>query len=198
MGEAHKIVGVVLAAGTSSRMGAVNKLLAEVGGVAMIARTVAHAAASNLAAVVVVTGHEHEKVESVLRGQDVRFIHNGVYAEGMASSLKAGISAVSADFDGAMILLGDMPLVTSADIDLMLEAFGSPGDICVPVSDGQRGNPVLWGSNWFEEIQKLAGDHGAKSLLRLHEESVVEVAMPGKGVLQDFDTQAEIDRQDLV
>ena len=85
---------VVLGAGRSTRMGAINKMLAEIGGKPLVRIAAEQAVASRAQPVIVVTGHEREKVEAALKGLPVRLVHNPDFSEGLGSSLKAGIAAV--------------------------------------------------------------------------------------------------------
>ena len=186
--RAPRIAAVVLAAGLSSRMGS-NKLLAEWRGKSLLRWTVESALASEASPVIVVTGHESAKVEAALKGLDVRIVHNLHYASGLSASLKAGIRAVPANSDGAIVLLGDMPEIAASLIDRMIAAF-SPADgrsICVAVHEHRRGNPVLWARRFFAEIETLSGDVGAKELTAAHEDMVCDVEADG-AVLRDIDT----------
>ncbi|HTN96817.1 MAG TPA: molybdopterin-binding/glycosyltransferase family 2 protein, partial [Nordella sp.] len=144
--KAPGIAGIILAAGRSTRMGA-NKLLSVVNDRAMIRMTAEALLASSARPVLVVTGHERERVEAALTGLDVHFVYNPAFASGLASSLKAGIAAVPGGADGAVVALGDMPLVAGRHVNRLIAAF-SPAEkrtIIVPVHAGERGNPVLWG-----------------------------------------------------
>ena len=190
--RAPRIAAVVLAAGLSSRMGS-NKLLAEWRGKPLLRWTVETALASEARPIIVVTGHESAKVESALKGLDVRFVHNLHYASGLSASLKAGIHAVPGNCDGAIVLLGDMPEIATSLIDRMIAAFSPPDgrSICVAVHESRRGNPVLWSRRFFVEIEGLAGDVGARELVAAHEEFVCEVEADG-AVLRDIDTPAAL------
>src|SRR4051812_4976596 len=115
--ESPTVVCIVLAAGRSTRMGAANKLSADVGGKPMVRHAVEAALASAASPVLVVTGHQAEEVRAALTGLAVRFVHNRDYAAGLASSLKAGIGALPEGAVGALVLLGDMPQITAADLD---------------------------------------------------------------------------------
>ncbi len=188
--SAPRIAAVVLAAGTSSRMGGANKLLQPFGGKPMVRHAVEAALASPAAPIIVVTGHEAEKVEAALAGLDVTFVHNPGFASGQASSLKAGIEALPGDADGAVILLGDMPLVGSEIIGSLMAGF-NPNEaraICVPVHAGRRGNPVLWGRRFFAEMKALDGDEGARRLLATHADQLREVEVGSDAIFRDFDT----------
>jgi molybdenum cofactor cytidylyltransferase len=186
--RAPRIAAVVLAAGLSSRMGS-NKLLAEWRGKSLLRWTVETALASEASPVIVVTGHESAKVEAALKGLDVRIVHNLHYASGLSASLKAGIRAVPANSDGAIVLLGDMPEIAASLIDRMIAAFSPPDgrSICVAVHEHRRGNPVLWARRFFSEIETLSGDVGAKELIAAHEDAVCDIETDG-AVLRDIDT----------
>ena len=186
----RRIGALILGAGQSRRMGAVNKLLADIDGLPMVARVADAVRASQASTVVVVTGHDPERVRAALSGRDVRFVHNPAYAEGLSTSLAAGLAAFGADVDGVLVCLGDMPDVTAAHIDRLIAAFDPAAGraICVPTFKGKRGNPVLWDRRFFQEMASVSGDVGARHLIGDHESAVHEVAMPDSGVLRDLDT----------
>src|SRR5262249_58415650 len=104
-----------------------------------------------------------------LAGLDLAFVANPDFAEGLSTSLKAGIAAVPAACDGALVLLGDMPRIEALHLDRLIEAF-APGAIVVPVHEGRQGNPVLWPRSLFAEIMQLQGDAGAKGRIAAHSE----------------------------
>ena len=186
----RNIAAIVLAAGRSTRMGGPNKLLAELGGKPLVRIVTEQALASKVEGVIVVTGHQADEVRNALRGLDVTFAHNPDFAEGLASSVKTGVAALSAKADGAVICLGDMPLIDAHLIDRLIEAFvPDRGNlIAVPVSDGRRGNPVLWSRRFFHELMTLDGDIGARHLISRHSEAVAEVQVEGHGAFLDIDT----------
>jgi molybdenum cofactor cytidylyltransferase len=187
---APAIAAIVLAAGRSSRMGADNKLLAEVDGAPMIARVVDAALGARLSPVIVVTGHDADRVRAALPGRGVIFAHNTRYAEGMSTSLQAGVEQLGEGADGAVVCLGDMPRVTSAHLLGLLAAFdpGAHRAICVPTWEGRRGNPVLFAARFFPELRRLEGDVGARALLVEHAALVCSVPMSDRGVTLDVDT----------
>jgi molybdenum cofactor cytidylyltransferase len=188
--RASHVAALVLAAGQSRRMGALNKLLIEIDGVPMVRRVVEMLRRSSAASIVVVTGHERERVEAALKDLPVAFVHNADYAQGLSTSLKVGIAALPDDTDGTLVCLGDMPRVTAAEIDRLIAAFNpvEGRGICVPTRRGKRGNPVLWARRFFAEMQDVAGDVGAKHLIGAYPEMVAEVEMADDGVLTDIDT----------
>jgi molybdenum cofactor cytidylyltransferase len=186
----HNIAAIVLAAGRSTRMGGPNKLLAEIGGRPLVRIAVEQALASRAKPVIVVTGHERERVEAALKGLPVQFVHNPDFAVGLGGSVRTGIAAVPAAADGAIVCLGDMPQVDAALIDRLITAFApEQGALAVmPTIDGQRGNPVLWSRRFFPDLMAIEGDVGARNLINRYGEAVVEVPVTGKGALVDVDT----------
>jgi molybdenum cofactor cytidylyltransferase len=201
--KGRRIAAVVLAAGRSTRMGAVNKMIAEIGGKPLVRIAAEQALASRAAPVIVVTGHQRERIEAALTGLPVRFAHNPEYGDGLGTSLKAGIAAVPEDTDGAIICLGDMPQVDAALIDRLIGAFDPERGalIVVPSIEGRRGNPVVWSRRFFHELMTIQGDIGARHLIGTYAEAVAEVPLAGDAALTDVDTpeslsavKAEIER----
>jgi molybdenum cofactor cytidylyltransferase len=191
-----RIAAILLAAGQSRRMGPVNKLLAEIDGIAMVARVADALTASQARPIIVVTGHQPAAVQEALAGRDLTFIHNPDYETGLASSLRAGIDAVPADCDGAIITLGDMPRVQAAHLDRLIAAFNPVEGraVCVPTKDGKRGNPVLWGQQFFAEIRDVTGDTGARHLIGTFDELVCDVAIDDDAIFVDVDTPSALSR----
>jgi molybdenum cofactor cytidylyltransferase len=201
--QSRRIAAVVLAAGRSTRMGAVNKMIAEIGGKPLVRIAAEQALASRAKPVIVVTGHERERVEKALAGLAVRFVHNPDYAEGLGTSLKTGIAAVPEEADGAVVCLGDMPQVDASLIDKLIGAFDPERGALVvtPSIEGRRGNPVLWSRRFFPDLMQIQGDIGARHLIGNYTEAVVEVPVAGEAALTDVDTpeslsavKAEIER----
>jgi molybdenum cofactor cytidylyltransferase len=185
-----RIAAIILAAGMSRRMGS-NKLLATLpDGRTLIAATVENALTSAAHPVIVVTGHQDREIRAALAGHKIRFVHAETFAAGMAESVRTGIAALSDSIGAALIILGDMPLVSAATIDKILSSFDPEEgrEIVVPVHDGQRGNPVLWGAKFFPELLGISGDIGARNILLRHMESVAEINIADDSVLRDFDT----------
>ena len=185
-----RIAAIVLAAGESRRMGPTNKLTVPVDGTPMVTRVVDALAKSRTERIVVVTGHEPERIRDALQGHDVELVHNEEYPEGIASSIRTGVAALGDDVDGALIALADMPWVSVEVLDRLIDAFTSDGElsIFIPVFGRKRGNPVLWSSEHFPELLALAGDVGGKVVWRRHSESVCYVDVGSAGVNIDVDT----------
>ena len=185
-----KVAALVLAAGESRRMGTINKLLVEVDGLPMVTRAADAALQSGADPVVIVTGHQHKKVEAALAGRAVQILHNADYAEGMSTSVRAGLAVLPADTGAAVICLGDMPHVDSALISRLIGSFdpAQGQSICVPTYKGKRGNPVLWSSRYFEQMKRLAGDVGARHLIGEHSDQVREIECGDASITFDVDT----------
>jgi len=184
-----KVAAVVLAAGQSRRSGPVNKLLARAGAVSMIECTVDAVLQTGLHETVVVTGYQAEAVRAALGTRAVRFVHNPAFANGLSSSLQAGIGSLGESVDAALVCLADMPMVSSTLMRSILAAY-RPGRGCaivVPCHAGKRGNPVLWDRRFFTEMASIEGDVGAKHLLVEHSELVCELPVEDDAVLTDFD-----------
>ncbi|MCK2126605.1 NTP transferase domain-containing protein [Thauera aromatica] len=191
--EGPRVAALVLAAGRSTRMGAENKLLLPVDGVPMALRAVMAARASRATSVTVVLGHEAGAVEAALAGSGAGFARNPDPAQGMSSSLRVGITALADDIDAVVVLLGDMPRISAAHVDRLIEAFDpAQPAIIVPEHRGRRGNPVLWPRAFFAEMCALTGDQGARGLLERHPERVVRVAVDDEAIFIDVDRPADL------
>lgn len=188
-----KIAVLVLAAGLSRRFGDSHKLLAEVDGRPVIRNVVETALQTDHRPVLLVTGHQAGAVAAAAgSGDRLQVVHNPAYAEGLAGSLRAGLAALPAETDGVLVCLGDMPDVTAAVLDQLVAAFNPVEGraICLPVFNGKRGNPALWGAQFFGELSRLQGDSGARSLFIPHAEWICEVPVDCAGILLDYDTPA--------
>ena len=189
----YKIAAIILAAGRSERMGADNKLLADIGGKPMVSHVVENVVQSGANPIIVVTGHEAEIVKKILSNQSLEFVENPNYTNGLSTSLKAGIEALGGDVDACLICLADMPLVTSDTLKALMAAF-APDEgksICVPIHENQQGNPILWGRAHFPDLMKLSGDQGAKPLLADNPAAIAKVEA-GPEVLRDADHAAAL------
>ncbi len=203
-----KISALVLAAGESKRMAPTfhekalkgksgrHKLLLPFAGKTIVACTVDAILQTEIDEVIVVLGHETEKVRKALQRRPVQFVYNPAYRSGMASSIHAGLAALAPDAGAAMISLADLPLVQSAELNLLISSFLSANEktIAVPTFAGQRGNPVIFDLRYRAEMLALRGDVGCKSILARHPEAVLEVEMPTTGILEDVDTVEAYER----
>jgi len=189
-----EVTGLILAAGLSSRMGNANKLTTLWNNKPLVWHVANAALASKLDKVLVVTGHDAQSVEATLPDGCLT-AWNGDYAEGMAGSIRCGQYRMQG-YGPLMILLGDMPLVTSGHIDSMIDEFeqGNDDTIVVATADGDWGNPVLFGVSHFWALKLLDGDSGARGVVEFNRDKVVEVEI-GDAARRDFDTQAAFNQE---
>jgi molybdenum cofactor cytidylyltransferase len=186
----HKVAAIVLAAGRSTRMGEQNKLLAAVGDKSMIQRVVDAALKAEVFSTTVVTGCQAQEVRVQLQGRDVSFVHNADYREGIAGTLRLGLSSLPEDIDGVMILLADMPFINSVHINELIAEFNpaTERDIVAPIREGRLGNPIIWSARYMPAMMKLSGDRGARPLLDEFAANVWEVPMGDDAIFMDVDT----------
>ncbi|MCA8932415.1 MAG: molybdopterin-binding/glycosyltransferase family 2 protein [Rhodospirillaceae bacterium] len=191
---APHIAALVLAAGQSRRMGAANKLLAEVDGLPLAAHAMQAARDSGADPVVVVTGHEADRVAELAAQWGLAAVHNPDHAGGLSTSLRAGLAALPREVDAVLVCLGDMPGITAAHLKRLVAAYAPEEGraIVVPTVAGKRGNPVLWDRRFFPEMAGLAGDVGARHLIGQYEDLVVEVAFADTAPALDIDTPDEL------
>ena len=187
-----KVAGIILAAGASRRMGSLNKLLAFIAGKPLVRYAVEAFVATSLSPIIVVIGYEADKVAAALEGLPVQLVVNPDHAAGQGSSVGAGVEAIGDKITDVMIGLGDMPLLPSTLLDSLIHTHigheGHVRNITIPVFEGQRGNPVLWGKTFFPELITLASDRGGRQLLNDHKAAQHLVACDHSSVLRDVDT----------
>jgi molybdenum cofactor cytidylyltransferase len=190
--EPTEVAALILAAGKASRMGegGAHKLLAEFDGVPLVRRCALSAIDSGALSVSVVTGHRHTEIEAALLGLDLALVHNADFASGMASSLIAGFSSeVTKRADGILVMLADMPGVSTADLHALIWAFRrSRGQAIVrAVSRAKRGNPVILPRQLYDAVMRLQGDIGARHIVETSGLPVVDIDI-GDSAHLDVDT----------
>ena len=183
---------VLLAAGRASRMGegGSHKLLAEFDGVPLVRRSASTATASGASAVIVVTGHRRGDIERQLSDLAVEPVYNPDYASGMASSLVAGVGAQAAQrADGVLVMLADMPGVTTNDLKTLIGAFRKANGQAIvrAVSGAKRGNPVILPRAVLNAVMRLEGDVGARHIIETSGLPVIDVDI-GEAAHLDVDT----------
>lgn len=190
----RKVGVIVLAAGQSRRMGPTNKLLEDYGGQALVTYPIDAALASRAVEVVVVSGHEPERLKEAIGSRPVRMVQNPDFADGLSTSLRCGLDALTGDIDAVVICLGDMPRLSASHLDRLIEAFDPEQHIsvCVPTVNGKRGNPVLFGRAHFQAMREATGDVGARHLIGDLSTVLVEVPMDDDATLLDIDTPAAL------
>ena len=184
------IVGVILGAGKSSRMGSENKLLADINGKPMILRVVEAANGSKIDKTFLVTGHQRELIQTATKAENIQFVHNPNFSEGLSSSIKSVKHQLNSDVDGVIVCLGDMPGITSAHINTLINTFedNSNRHIFIPILNGKRGNPVLWSNKYFSLLCSLTGDMGARAIFESHSNDILEVEINDDAIHTDLDT----------
>lgn len=185
------IGAVLLAAGGSSRMRGRDKLLEQVDGAPLLRNVAEQVSRSSVDEALCVMRPGDDKRGDALAGMDVFPVPNPRAAEGMATSIAAGISALSPRVDAALVVMGDMPEVSAADINRLIAGFDPEENRSIVrsvTSDGVPGHPVLFGRRFFEELKSLEGDRGARDVVREHPEYVVDVVLSGQAAVTDLDT----------
>ena len=190
------ISAVILAAGESRRMGKQNKLLLPIGGEALLVKLVASVCASDVGQVLVVIGHEAEKIRRELNEFPLNFVYNPNFSEGMTTSIKYGVKVASHECDGLLICLGDMPFINTSEINKLIHAYvknriKGEGLIVVPVFKRQRGNPVLFSIEFRNDILEHKKESGCKEVIMKNSDSVMEIEMDDEKMLLDVDTMED-------
>ncbi|WP_346906927.1 molybdopterin-binding/glycosyltransferase family 2 protein [uncultured Roseibium sp.] len=184
-----QIGAIILAAGKSSRMGGPNKLLAELDGKTLVQHAVEAAQGAGLAQTILVTGHMADRIGAEISDFQIDVVHNPDFADGMAGSILTGMKALDPSLDAVIILLADMPGITSETLIGMIGAYAdSPKALIVTATaEGKRGNPVLWDKRFFDGLKALNGDIGARHLIAENPEFVLEYEI-GLAARLDLDT----------
>lgn len=186
------VAGVLLAAGTSSRFGEANKLLAPVDDEPLVRRAARSLTQSEVTKVIVVIGYEGAAVREALDGLPVVFVENPEFTEGQATSVRVGTEAAGDSVDAIVFALGDMPWVRARSVNAVVGAYyDGAGRIVAAAYEGRRGNPVLFDAGLTDKLTGITGDTGARELLMTCEETVlVETGDPG--VIADIDTSSDL------
>jgi molybdenum cofactor cytidylyltransferase len=204
MPERSSIAALILAAGSSSRMGdGRHKLLLPLGARPVLAHVIEAALASQARPIIVVLGHQATQVRAqiaaYLAHPDILSIENPAYLQGMSTSLRTGIQVLIdrenkegplAHFStGALIMLGDQPLMTAYIIDTLIASKRTTGKrILIPFYNGERGNPVLFDASLFPELLEITGDGGARSVIERHRQEVAKIEPGTSMATYDVDT----------
>jgi molybdenum cofactor cytidylyltransferase len=188
--------GVLLAAGRSSRFGAgLPKQLVDWEGEPLVRRAARAAIAAGVTELVAVLGHRADAVRAALAGLAVRPVLNRDFAEGKASSIRAGVASLSPQVTAAVFLPCDQPHLSSEVLIGLLEAFRLTGQpIVVPAFEGRRGAPTLFARRFFPELAELKGEDGGREIVQRYPELVVELELESELPLLDADTPADLER----
>ena len=187
-----KIMGVILAAGNSTRMGKGNKLLKNIGGAPLVRNTAIEMLKSDLDTCSIVLGYQSDKVAAVIKDLDIKLILNPRWEKGQSSSLMAAINNLDATYTDILIMLGDLPAVKSSHINRIIEEHlltdNRKSRITIPSFKGQKGNPIIWGRSFFNDLSNLEGDVGGRALFSEHPAAINLIEMDDPCVLTDLDT----------
>jgi molybdenum cofactor cytidylyltransferase len=202
MQSQETIAAIILAAGSSSRMGAGrHKLFLPLGEQPVLVLVLEAVLAAQTRPIVLVLGHQAAQARALLdpylHVPDLQIIENPAYQQGMSTSLRAGLQVLTnpnehlpkEHIGGAIILLGDQPLITARIIDGLVATWRDEGKrIVAPLYNGKQGNPVLFSAKLFPELAKVTGDEGGRSVIERHREEVVTVEVEDAQASFDVDT----------
>ena len=182
------ISAILLAAGQSKRMNGENKLTKEIQGIPIIKHSVKNILASSIDELIIVLGHQKETIEKLInKNEKIKFVFNKDFESGMASSIKEGLNHLSKNTEAFFICLGDMPMVNS-DIYNQLIKSRSQKDILVPTYKSQQGNPILFNKSLKEKIMSITGDIGAKKILELNKDKILNFEVNDQSIIKNFNT----------
>lgn len=183
---------IVLAAGLSTRFGR-NKLLEKVDNHTMIERVVKSATSSKCDEVVVVLGHDAQKIKDVLKNFNCKFVFNEDYEKGQSYSVKAGVSAVVGYAEAVMVLPGDVALITPESINMVIEEYKRcKSPIVVASYKGRSGHPILFDKSLFKEIMEISEETmGLKAVVNRHRQLIRKVEVGSDEVLIDIDSEED-------
>ncbi len=187
------ISAILLAAGQSKRMNGENKLTKEIQGTPLIKHSVKSILASSIDELIVVLGHQKETIEKLInKNEKIKFVFNKDFESGIASSIKTGLNNLSEKTEAFFICLGDMPMVNLNIYNQLIKSINKK-EIIVPTYKGQQGNPVLFAKSMKEKIINISGDVGAKKILELNKDKILNLEINDQCVTKDFNTQDSFD-----
>ncbi len=184
------LYAILLAAGSGSRFGG-GKLMAPWRGGVLLDGALAAARAAPVRSVLAVVGAD-PAVEAWLAGKAARVVRAQDHALGLSASLKAGVAALPEDATGALVFLGDMPLVPHAVLPPLAAALAAGALAAAPQFQGRLGNPAAFSAALFPRVMGLDGDRGARPLLESLGEALARIEAPDAGVLLDVDRPGDL------
>jgi len=183
------ISAILLAAGQSKRMDGENKLSKEIQGIPLIKLSVKNILASSIDELIIVLGYQKEIIEKLIdKNEKIKFVFNKDFESGMASSIKTGLNNLSYKNEAFFICLSDMPMVNH-DIYNQLIKSKDKKEIIIPTYKGQQGNPVLFDKSMKEKIMNITGDVGAKKILELNKDKILNLEINDQSITKRFNTQ---------
>ena len=183
------ISAILLAAGQSKRMGGENKLTKKIQGVPLIKHAAKNILASSIDELIMVLGHQKEIVEKLVdKNEKIKFIFNKNFESGMASSIKTGLNQLPTKAEAFFICLGDMPMVNLNTYNQLIK-HRKKHEIIVPTYKRQQGNPVLFSISMKDKIMTIQGDIGAKKILEIYNDKILNLETNDHGITKDYNTQ---------
>ena len=183
------ISAILLAAGQSKMMDGENKLTKEIKGIPLIKLSVKNILASSVDELIIVLGYQKEIIEKLIdKNEKIKFVFNKDFESGMASSIKTGLNSLSEKTESFFICLGDMPMVGHGVYNQLIKSKDNK-EIIVPIYKGQQGNPVLFNKSMKEKIMGITGDVGAKKILELNKDKILNIETNDQSVVKDFNTK---------
>ena len=182
---------ILLAAGQSKRMNGENKLAKEIQGVPLIKLSVKNILTSSIDELIIVLGYQREIVEKLIdKNEKIKIIFNKDFESGMASSIKTGLDNLSEETEAFFICLGDMPMVSSNIYNQLIKSKDNK-EIIVPTYKGHQGNPVLFDKSMKEKVMDISGDVGAKKILELNKDKILNLEINNQSIVKGFNTQGD-------
>jgi molybdenum cofactor cytidylyltransferase len=196
--EKQPVTGILLMAGLSSRLG-FPKALLPYGRKVLVERVLEQTLASRLDRVILVLGCKAQKILSALgsfQGSPrLEVVVNRRYDRGLSSSIRAGLRVLDPSASGVMFILGDQPLLNTATINRLIQAFRRHRlPIVVPLYGRRPGNPVIIGRELLPELQRLRGDTGGREIIRKNPDWVLNIPIRPQYIGWDVDTWEDYDR----
>ena len=193
------ISSIFLAAGQSKRMDGENKLCKEIKGIPLIQLSLKGLLGSSIDEIIIVIGHEKEKIKNLIKpNKKIIFAYNKDFRNGMASSIKVGLSHLSRSSEAFFISLADMPKINQNIYNKLIKALRNYNrklkpihrkEIIIPTYENKYGNPILFSKLMKKKIMTIDGEIGAKKIIELNKSKVLRVPFKKNSILIDFDTQ---------
>ena len=178
---------IILGAGRSERMGQTKQTL-PFGTATILEKTIDNYAGSAAGEIIVVLGHQAEKIKEIIGDKSIGIVTNPDYRQGMSTSLIAGLKKIARGA-AVMIALGDQPLIESRTINLLIREYERHDKgIVVPIYRGKRGHPIIFSIKYKAELLSLSGDTGAREIIGRHPSDVLEVPVDTDAICIDIDT----------
>lgn len=191
--QSTPVAGVLLAAGTSSRMGS-NKLLFELNGESVLRGAARRALAGGLSPLFVVLGHQEDRARPELDGLPCRIVVNPSYEQGINSSLKAGVAALPEDVQAALVMLADMPFVTAEMIAALIDRYRSTeAPLVISDYEGINAPPMLYDRSLFGELLAMTGEGCGRQVVKRHRHEAEVLPWPA-AALADLDVPEDYAR----